>query len=219
MTDLEKNDTQIDLWLVRHCQSMQQSSGRLIQGDINLSAFGLKQADRLASRLGLVNGFNAIYSSPLQRAKDTAIRIGDFLNQHVLLVEDLREIEFGQASSLSIEEFRQKWPDLASMWDDAFNTDFRWPGGESREEFHQRSLGAIDALVQAHYGTRIIVIAHTGNLCGYLAHLFLGDALRWREIPLELGSISRVEVCPSHKRLLFLNDVSHFHDLEDTLGY
>lgn len=209
--DRSKQNT--ELWLIRHCESVHLQTGRLQGRDAPLSSKGQKQAGKLAEGLSAAE-FVALYTSPLKRAIDTAICIGNSLHLKVDVIEDLREIDFGLAEGLTVNEFRQAWPDRTKMWEDPFNLDFQWPGGESRSDFHHRSLAAINALIQTHQNERIIIVAHTGNFCGYLAYLFLGDALRWREYSLQPASISRVEIISNQVRLLKLNDISHLHDLK-----
>ena len=200
----DRSEYTTDIWLISHCESIHQQTGRFQRGDVPLSPMGQKQASKLAKTLSLANRFVALYTSPLKRAIETATYIKTPLHIEVDMIKDLREIDFGLAEGFTVDEFRQNFPDRGSMWDDHFNPDFQWPGGESRRDFHHRSLAAINALVQAHQNDRIIIVAHTGNLCGYLAHLFLGDALRWREYPLQPASISRVKVDLNETHLFFI---------------
>ena len=217
-----RGEQNTDLWLIRHCESVHLQTGKLQRGDIPLSQRGQKQAGKLAERLSASNEFVALYTSPLKRAIDTAICIGNSLQLKVDVIEDLREIDFGQAEGFTVDEFGLNWPDLSSLWEDPYNLDFQWPGGESRKEFHRRSLDAINTLVQAHRGDSILIIAHTGNLCGYLAQLFLENPLRWREFTLQPASISRVKINLDESRLFLLkeahlsllDDVSHLQNLE-----
>lgn len=207
-----RSEQNTDLWLIRHCESVHLQTGKLQGQDTPLSQNGQKQAGKLAERISATE-FVALYSSPLKRAIDTAIRIGNSLDIKIDVIEDLREIDFGQAGGFTVDEFRLSWPDRALMWEDPFNLDFQWPDGESRRDFHRRSLATINMLIQAHQNERIIIVAHTGNLCGYLAHKFLGDALRWREYPLRPASISRVVISGNQAHLLLLDEVSHLGEL------
>ena len=222
MINHEGREKYTDLWLIRHCQTTQLHKGLLQREDAELSPLGLRQADKLAAYLRSIGKFAALYSSPLQRATETASCIAESLDLEMIVVNELREIDFGCAGGLSIDEFRQRWSDLSSMRDEPYNLDFQWPGGERRKEFHRRSLEAINTLVQAHCGDSILIVAHTGNLCGYLAQLFLENPLRWREIPLQPASISRVKINLDESRLFFLkearlsllDDVSHLLNLK-----
>jgi len=208
-----------DLFLVRHGLPLHYQAGKIQRKEARLSQVGLEQANQLAACLISLNEFTALYSSPLPRAFATAIPIAESLHQEPKVITDLREIDFGQAIDLSLDEFQQRWPDLAQLWGDPANFDFQWPGGESRKNFHRRSLVAIDTLVRSHRGESIIIVAHTGNLCGYLAHVFLGDAAHWRKFPLRCASISRVEICEKNANLLLLDDVSHLQGLGEDLRF
>lgn len=218
----ENQEKYTDLWLIRHCQSIQMQAGLLQQDDTELSPLGMRQADRLAQHLRTTCNCEVLYSSPLKRAQETATCIAEAVGLRTIVVNELREIDNGCAGGLSLDEFRQTWPGLSAMRDDPLNVDFQWPDGENREEFHRRSLSAIDTLVQDHCGDSILVVAHTGNLCGYLAHLFLNNSLRWREYHLQPGSVSRVKLYFDESpqlsiktaRLLSFNDVSHLQSLE-----
>lgn len=208
--------TVTDLWLVRHGHSEHHDPKRLQWPDAALSEEGQWQAERLALRFCSVEGVAALYSSPLRRARDTACPIGSALGMEPVLHPGLREIDFGQAGGLTADEFQGRWAELVPLWEDIFNLSFRWPGGESRGEFQQRAVVAMEGLAQIHRGQRVIVVAHTGPLCCYLAHLLLGDAARWREVDLRPAAISRVAVGPAGARPLLWDDDSHLQNEEGT---
>lgn len=202
-----------DLWLVRHGHSLHHQTDQLQWDEVPLSREGRRQAGLLAERLGRLDDVVAVYSSPLPRAWDSAVPIAKALGLTPLPLAGLREIDFGEAGGLTLEEFRQRWPDLARQWADGADMSFRWPGGESREEFRRRSVEVLDALVWTHPGQRIIVVSHTGIICGYLAHLFLGTAARWRECAVRPASVSRVEIGPTGAKLLLRDDLTHLAEL------
>jgi broad specificity phosphatase PhoE len=204
-----------DLWLVRHGHSEHHRQARLQWPEAPLSEEGHRQAKLLAQRLARLQEVAGLYSSPLPRAWHTALPIANALKLEASPLDNLREIDFGQAGGLTMEEFRQRWPDQVPPWEDFDNLEFQWPGGESRWQFQKRAVSAMEGLVQAHPGQRIIVVAHTGPLRCYLAHLFLGHPSRWREIPLQPASVSQVKIGPEGARILFHDDVSH---LEATSG-
>jgi len=210
-----------DLWLVRHGHAEHHQTNKLQWPEVALTAEGHQQATLLAIRLATLERVESLYSSPLPRALDTARPIGDALHLDPILHPDLREIEFGQAGGLTLDEFRRRWPEKARLWDDPSNLSLRWPAGESRSEFQQRAVRTLDALVQAHLGQHIIVVAHTGTLRCYLAHLFLGHASRWREIPLRPASVSHIRVGPLDAQIIQLDDCSHLNNqtLQDQPTY
>lgn len=198
-----------ELWLVRHGDAVHHHTGQLPWPEAPLSEEGQRQARALAARFRGIERIDGIFSSPLRRAWETALRIAEALRLPAVADEALREMDFGEAGGLTIEEFRERWPELYPVWEDRNRLDFRWPGGESRAEFAARAVRAMEALVGAHAGRRIVVVAHTGILCGYLAHLFAGSARRWREFLLRPASVSCVQVGADGARLLLRDDVSH----------
>lgn len=202
-----------DLWLVRHGHALHHQTDQLQWDEVPLSRAGREQAVRLAARFSRLYDVAALYSSPLPRAWDTAVPIARALALEPIPLADLREISFGQAGGMTDEEFQRHWPELARQWANPDDLSFRWPGGESRSEFRERSVQVMDALVWSHPGQRIVVVAHTGILCGYLAHLFLGDAGLWRQMLLRPASVSRVEVGAGEPRLLLQDDVEHLDGL------
>jgi broad specificity phosphatase PhoE len=202
-------DAVTDLWLVRHASSEHHATERLPWPDAALSVEGQRQVQRLATRLATLEDVAALYSSPQRRARDTAGPIAAALGLPAVARADLREGDFGLAAGLTIAECWRRWPELMPQWADRDNLAFRWPGGESREDIHRRVVGAMAALAQAHRRQRIIVVAHTGTLCCYLAYLFAGNPARWSDFVLQPASVTRVAVGDGEARFLLRDDVSH----------
>jgi probable phosphoglycerate mutase len=199
-----------DLWLVRHAQSVHHQTEQLQWDEVPLSEEGGRQVVRLAERFRSLPRVSALLSSPLLRAWDTATPIGADMGLAPVACPGLRELCFGEAGGLTIPQFQERWPDLYKQWQVHDDLDFRWPGGESRREFHERAVAAMGELVDAHRGERIVVVSHTGILGCYLAHLFLHDGSRWRDFVVRPASVTRVEVAPGGEaRLLLRDDVSH----------
>ncbi|MGC8873307.1 MAG: histidine phosphatase family protein [Chloroflexia bacterium] len=198
-----------ELWLVRHGDAVHHHTSQLPWPEVPLSEEGHRQARALAARFRQVEELAGVFSSPHRRARETAQPIAEVLRLSVVLDEALREMDFGAAGGLTIEEFRDRWPDLYPVWEDRSRIDFRWPGGESRVEFAERAVRAVETLALAYAGQRIVIVAHTGILCGYLAHLFLGSARRWREFLLRPASVTCVQVGADGARFLLRDDVSH----------
>jgi len=198
-----------DLWLVRHGTSEHHLSERLQWEGVPLSEEGQCQAALLARRFRTLEAVVALYSSPLRRAWDTAVPIAAALGLPPIARADLREMEFGEAGGLTIEEFRERWPCLAQQHSDPNDPAFRWPGGESRGGFARRAATVMASLVATHPGQRIVVVAHTGVIGCYLANLFLGNGILWREFVVQPASVSRLQVGLDGAHLLLRDDVSH----------
>ncbi|WOD17502.1 histidine phosphatase family protein [Paraburkholderia kirstenboschensis] len=140
-----------------------------IQGhiDIPLGSVGLAQAQSLARRIvdQVKHGarLDAIYSSDLQRARQTAQPVADALGLPVHLREGLRERSYGAFQGHDSDEIATRFPDEYAHWQTR-DPGFTPPGGESQRAFYHRVLHAIEPLVAAHPGGRIACVAHGGVL-------------------------------------------------------
>jgi broad specificity phosphatase PhoE len=128
---------------VRHGETAYNRDGRL-QGraDIELSARGLEQVARLATRLAPLE-IAAVYSSPLRRARQTAIAIAAVSDCEVEIDDRLIELDYGEWDGLPLSEMRSKRG--ASQFADP---NFAPPGGES--------LVAVTARVEAFCRDRLV---------------------------------------------------------------
>src|SRR5262245_33510136 len=117
------------LYLIRHGQS-QFNAERRIQGqfDVRLSPFGEQQSLALAAAFRSLP-IDAVYSSPLARAMQTAAPIADALGLTVQTDERLKEINAGVFQGVLWSEIEAHSPDLAARWREQ-DPDFVIPGGE-----------------------------------------------------------------------------------------
>ncbi|MBN3756924.1 histidine phosphatase family protein [Paraburkholderia sp. Tr-20389] len=144
-----------------------------IQGhiDIPLAASGVEQAQRLAERFGREahDGarLDAIYSSDLMRAQQTAQPFADVLGLSLQLREGLRERNYGAFQGHDSDEISLRFPDEYAQWQTR-DPGFSPPEGESQRVFYHRVLHALEPIVAAHPDGRIAVVAHGGVLdCVY----------------------------------------------------
>jgi 2,3-bisphosphoglycerate-dependent phosphoglycerate mutase len=144
-----------------------------IQGfiDIPLATSGLEQAERLAHRLAdeAQQGarLDAIYSSDLQRAQQTAQPIAQVLGLPLQLREGLRERSYGAFQGYDRDEIAERYPDEYERWQSR-DAGFAPPEGESMRTFYHRVMDAITPIVAAHPGGRVACVAHGGVLdCVY----------------------------------------------------
>ena len=86
------------------------------QRDLPLSASGTRQAKAAACRLAAGAPIDAVVSSPLQRAVDTAAIAAAELGLPTAIDDDLRETDFGDWDGFTLEEIRQRWPAAAAAW-------------------------------------------------------------------------------------------------------
>ena len=203
------------LFLVRHGQTSGNVQ-RVWQGWIGgeLTPLGVQQAEATARRLAACGeDIDALYSSPLHRAWQTAQIVGQALGLSPVAHEGLKEIWFGEIEGVTLEEFAARYPELYRRWSNRNDMSFTWPGGESRAEFHQRAGRAIEEIVARHDGGSIVIASHGGTLRAILAHLFPVQLGRWFHYNLDNCSLTRVRLAPDDPQLLALNDTSHLDGL------
>ncbi len=137
---------------------------RRIQGqtDIPLNARGQEQARQLASTAGNL-ALDAIYSSDLQRALDTAHAIGQQLGLPVQPLPALRERSFGVLEGITNHEAASLFP-VAYAHHQSRTPDYAFETGESLLAFADRIRHLLAELHQRHAGSRIALVAHAGIL-------------------------------------------------------
>lgn len=144
--------------------------GTRIQGqlDIPLNATGRWQAARLARALA-DEGLTRLYSSDLQRARQTAQALAEATGLPVHEERGLRERAFGTFEGQTWSEIEQRWPAESERWRRR-DPDFGPPGGETLAQFYERCVAAALRIAQAHPGEAIALVAHGGVLdCLYRA--------------------------------------------------
>ena len=100
--------------------------------DTDLSPRGESQVELLADHFKRHHGhIDALYASPLIRARRTAEAIGALTGHTPILLDDLREMYFGQLDGLPFEELREAYAQLLAADENAEIDDFVWPSGES----------------------------------------------------------------------------------------
>jgi probable phosphoglycerate mutase len=157
------------IFLLRHGQTAWNAETR-IQGqlDIPLDDTGLWQAQRLGAALQH-EGIQALYSSDLQRARQTAAPLAAAIGLPVHLTAALRERGFGRFEGQTYAAIEAQWPEEARRWR-LREPGFGPGGGEPLQDFYARSVSAVTALAANHPGQIIAIVAHGGVLdCVYRA--------------------------------------------------
>jgi broad specificity phosphatase PhoE len=136
-----------ELLLVRHGETDWNAEGKL-QGhtDRPLNDCGRRQAKALAGRLA-AERIDAVYASDLSRARETAEILGEKLGLAVVVDPDLREKNWGT------------WEGLTS--DERLHIEFE---GETSEAHRDRTLSAVQRIVERHPEGRIVVVTHGASL-------------------------------------------------------
>lgn len=205
--------------LIRHGQSVSNFEGR-VQGrdDVPLSPLGVRQAEAVAAWAGGLEGVAEIWSSPLQRARETAAPIARALALDLHICDELAELHAGVFQGHLWDDLERTFPEAVARWRSG-DPDYAIPGGESRAALAARGRRALETLAGRRVGT-MIVVAHGGVLTAALG-LLLGPrhpllaaaAMRpFTRLPaLDNASVSRVR-WPGPELLAF-NETGHLADL------
>ncbi|MET0512701.1 MAG: histidine phosphatase family protein [Thermoleophilaceae bacterium] len=155
------------LLLARHGETDWTRSKRW-QGhaDPPLNARGREQARALA-RVLLDVPLDAIYSSDLRRASETAAIVAHIMEIEVRLEPELRENDFGDWTGLTRDEVERRFPEGALRRRRGLKG---WRGGESYEEMAERVVRALTRIAAPHAGKQILVVTHNGPIRATHAH-------------------------------------------------
>lgn len=179
--------------LVRHGATP--TTGQVLPGrapGLRLSEAGEKQAREVADRLdGLP--LAAVYSSPLERAVDTARPTGERFGLAAAVREDLVECDFGEWTGQQLTELN-KLPEWKTVQNAP--SEFRFPGGESFTEMQERMVTALDDLVARHRGEVIACFSHADPLKTAIAHLSGTPLDSFQRISVDTASVSVAEYAP-----------------------
>ncbi|KJK47134.1 acid phosphatase [Lentzea aerocolonigenes] len=197
------------LILLRHGQTKlsieRRYSGR---GDHELTELGLQQAEKAARRLSEVDGVEAIISSPLQRATQTAQALASKTGLEVVTHQGLIETDFGTWEGLTFAEAAEQDPEIHRRW--LSDTSQKPPGGESFDEVHARVRKARTEIIAKFGGKTLVVVSHVTPIKTLLRQaLDVGPQFLFR-MHLDLTGVSIAEFYPDgHASVKLVNDTSH----------
>ncbi|MDI1257853.1 histidine phosphatase family protein [Aquabacterium sp.] len=199
------------LLVIRHGETAWNLEAR-IQGhtDIPLNEHGRWQAERLALALS-DDGLDALYTSDLQRARDTAQAVARATGLPLRLDQGLRERNFGRLEGMTQNEVALQWPEEGRRWRER-DPSYGPEEGETLQSFYQRCIDTAERLARLHPGQTVALVAHGGVLdCFYRAanHIPLQAPRTWT-----IGnvSINRLLYSPEGFSLLGWADTRHLDD-------
>ncbi len=206
--------------LVRHGETQGNIDDRA-QGqlDVPLTKLGRLQAEAVAKRLSGIK-FDAIYSSDLQRAVETAKAItAQRPELHIRTRPQLREHHFGDYEDTSWEEVGNADPEFYQRWKNLNSRiGIKFPGGESMLEAWERVGRFLREILAEHRqgNETILVVGHVGSLRGVLAHLLNLDATNQWVFLFDNTSVTIVrehQYTPNAWRIRQFNDTSHLNGI------
>ena len=191
--------------LVRH--GLTPTTGVKLPGrarGLHLSDEGRRQAEAAAARIAKISKIVAIYSSPLERARETAGVIAKARNMAVRIERGLLEIDIGRWTGLAIKDAaaRPEWKAIQQH-----PSGFRFEGGESFTEMQARVTGAILRIVARHSGRIIVAVSHADPIKAAVAHAIGTPLDLFQRIMIGTASISALAYSPSSSSALTVNSM------------
>ena len=148
-----------ELLIIRHGKTSWNTAdifrGRI---SIGLSEKGLNQVELLSEYLSSKK-IQAIYSSPLQRALQTAEAVARLHQLNVQAVPGLNDLDFGEWEGKSVQEVKNTYQDIFSLWLERPDLT-KIPGGESLEDARKRVLKALDGIMDQNKEGIVVIVTH-----------------------------------------------------------
>ena len=190
--------------LIRH--AAHDLLGKVLAGrapGVHLNAQGKLEAERLADRLAVLS-ISAIYTGPLERARETAEPLSNRLRLQLSLAPAFDEIEFGSWTMLPLSDLEQR-PDWKA-WNE-YRDRSAPPQGESILAVQNRASKELERLAQTSHGETLAIISHGEVIKSTLMH-YLGIPVKfhWR-LDISPSSVSILTIHDDQPQVLVLNSM------------
>ena len=172
------------LILIRHGQT-EMNAQSLYFGKLNppLNDLGISQAYQEREKLLNID-YDNIYSSPLERAKQTA-EICNYLDKDIVYDSNLEEINFGIFEGLTFKEISEKYPvEVKKMKEDW--KEYNYVTGESPKEMLQRAVSFLEIL---DYTKNNLIVAHWGIINSIISYFISGNLDSYWKFKIQNASI------------------------------
>lgn len=181
--------------LIRHGENQYVKVGRLagrLPG-VHLNEKGQVQAQMIADKLGSIR-IKAVYSSPLERAMETAKPLAEVLELQVISQEGLLETDYGEWQGKTLKSLRRR-----KLWPIVQNAPYlmRFPGGESFAECQLRVCQAIESISQRHKPKDIVACFFHSDPIKLAIAYYIG---------LPLDNFQRLAIAPASVTTLFISE-------------
>lgn len=191
------------LVLLRH--GLTNATGRRLTGwqpGFPLSEAGRAQAEAVADRLAVLP-IGAIYSSPLERCRQTASPLARRLRLSVRVRPNLGEVRFGDWTGRSLAQLRR-----TKLWRrvQLAPSNVRFPGGESFLEVQERVVAELLRIADAHPDAVVVVVSHADVIKLALAHFAGMHPDAFQRLAIDPCSVSIAAVHDGAAGIVRLND-------------
>ena len=203
------------IYLVRHGQTAWNKE-EVFRGraDVPLNEAGLREAS-LAAEYFRGMEVQAIYSSPLSRAWQTAQKIGEVVRREIAPLDGINDMCFGTWEGQSLRDVQKNDGERYTQWRETPHL-VKIPGGESLDEVRVRAMAALEDVVRSHVGTSVILVSHRVInkvlICGILG---LDNSHFW-QIGQDTTAINLIQHRHGTYILSLMNESCHLKLLQNT---
>lgn len=184
----------MELVLVRHAEPHRIDSGDG-PADPGLTDAGRRQAEALAAWLEHER-IDAVVTSPLRRAVETAAPVARMHGHDLEVVDDLAEYDRHSTTYIPIEALRgTDSPEWRAMQEGRLHE----VADGDPDAFRRRVVDGIESIIERHPGQRVVVVSHGGVINAYVGHILGIDTPLWFEP--RYAAIARVAAQTSAGRL------------------
>jgi len=197
--------------LVRHGTTA--TTGKVLPGrapGLHLADSGRAQAEATAQRIAALKQVDAVYSSPLERARETAAPIAKARRLRVRIDRGLLECDFGDWTGGELKALA-KQPEWATV--QRYPSGFRFPHGESFVEMAARVRTTVDTLVHRHSGGVVVAVSHADPIKAVVADALGTHLDLFQRIVVSPCSVTAIQYGPSGPAVLTVNHVGELGTL------
>jgi phosphoserine phosphatase len=183
------------------------------RSEVELDDVGIRQAELLGKYLSDLK-LDAIYSSPVRRALDTANIVARYQKTDVQVAQGLSDLDFGEWQSLREQEVRRRYPALLDEWHNSPHK-VRMPGGESLEDVRRRAIEVVNDVLSRYQGA-VLLVSHRVVIKVLVCSLLGLDNSRFWSIGQDVGGITIFNYVGGRFVLTRHNDTCHLRELRNS---
>lgn len=197
------------LLLIRHAQNEWVRTGKLAgwTPEVHLNEEGKKQAEFLGGRLASAK-LQAVYSSPLERAVETAQAVlKHYPNLELQIEQGVGEVDFGKWTGKRLQQVAR-----TRLWKvvQGYPSGARFPDGESFREMQFRVVTALEEIAAGHPSGNVAVVSHSDVIKAVVAHYTGMHLDLFQRIIISPASVSVIALGRMGPRIIKINDTSHY---------
>lgn len=204
----------VKIYVVRHCEAMGNLK-KSFQGrsDSDISENGVRQLELLKERFRDIN-IDRVYSSPLIRARKTALAAVEGKDKTLIVDERFIELDLGELEGMAIDDIINEYPWFSDAWDihpESFSTE----RGEAMQELYDRMWDGIQAVASdpENDGKTILVASHGAAIRNLICRVMFGDIKKLSYTPWSVNTaVSLLTFDENGVTLRYANDASHLPD-------